>query len=646
MANSTVSKSNGDEISGDEIMNIVNATNSKQDAEEGKGLSEVNFTSAKDSKLFGIAVSATANSTDASLRDRSTHTGTQTSSVISDFTEAVQDAVAALLGAGSNVTVSYNDTANTLTVSASGGSTDPEAVRDAIGVALVGVGNISIAVNDAGDTITISTTATQNDTDANLKARANHTGVQAISTITGLQAALDAKQTGISLTTTGTTGPATFNQSTGALNIPQYPGTGGGSTTLPFSVVTTFTSAAIQTAIDAVSSNGIIYLMPGMYTVSSTITFGGKTNVTIDGLGGATLSGTGNLIILNGNTTNCCFSGISFYCGATGGGGQGLVSSNEQGTHKNFLVDRCNFDSPTYRLNGFSVNTYSATADGGSGTGKLFDGLHFDKCNFGCNGGLGRMGLEVLNHNWSDGGTQVYLKNISITDCVFRDLGKVAETDGTTYNGMAASISGRCIDLRVSGCTVTDGKSYGLEIVGTDGAVVTNCTFDYINNFYIPVSLADGYGNGIDATRNITIDNCLMRSKTRPMNSRGTTNLNISNVTFIGTTNDNSNLSALYFQKCVGITIKGGSLTNGAYNPLRFDDCKEVVIDLPRITGTNTTQNYASISIYSGTGYTGAGSQDYRIGINGGIFKKNNGITTTAGSIYETQGTVTGVVAF
>ncbi len=39
----------------------------------------------------------------------------------------------------------------------------------------------------------IATGATVNDTDANLKARANHTGTQAISTVTGLQTALDAK---------------------------------------------------------------------------------------------------------------------------------------------------------------------------------------------------------------------------------------------------------------------------------------------------------------------------------------------------------------------------------------------------------------------------------------------------------------------
>lgn len=43
---------------------------------------------------------------------------------MSDFNEAVDDRVAALLVAGSNITLSYNDAANTLTISASGGVTD------------------------------------------------------------------------------------------------------------------------------------------------------------------------------------------------------------------------------------------------------------------------------------------------------------------------------------------------------------------------------------------------------------------------------------------------------------------------------------------------------------------------------------------
>ncbi len=48
-------------------------------------------------------------------------TGTKTSGYISDFAESVDDRVAALLVAGSNVTLTYNDVANTLTVASTGG---------------------------------------------------------------------------------------------------------------------------------------------------------------------------------------------------------------------------------------------------------------------------------------------------------------------------------------------------------------------------------------------------------------------------------------------------------------------------------------------------------------------------------------------
>jgi len=47
------------------------------------------FTTAQETKLAGIAAGATVNATDAALRDRATHTGTQLASTISDFSTAV-----------------------------------------------------------------------------------------------------------------------------------------------------------------------------------------------------------------------------------------------------------------------------------------------------------------------------------------------------------------------------------------------------------------------------------------------------------------------------------------------------------------------------------------------------------------------------
>ena len=79
------------------------------------------FTTAQETKLAGIATGATANSSDATLLSRANHTGTQTASTISDFSEAVDDRVGSLLVAGTNVTLTYNDAANTLTIASAGG---------------------------------------------------------------------------------------------------------------------------------------------------------------------------------------------------------------------------------------------------------------------------------------------------------------------------------------------------------------------------------------------------------------------------------------------------------------------------------------------------------------------------------------------
>jgi hypothetical protein len=56
---------------------------------------------------------------------------THPSTAITDFTEAVQDVVGAFLVAGTNVTLNYNDVANTLTINASGGGGNNNMARKA-----------------------------------------------------------------------------------------------------------------------------------------------------------------------------------------------------------------------------------------------------------------------------------------------------------------------------------------------------------------------------------------------------------------------------------------------------------------------------------------------------------------------------------
>lgn len=111
------------------------------------------ITSSERTKLTGVQTGATANDTDANLKNRSNHTGTQTASTISDFDTEVSN----------NVSVAANTAKNTY----------PSA--------------------DATKLAGIATGATANDTDANLLNRTNHTGTQTASTISDFSTEVDSR---------------------------------------------------------------------------------------------------------------------------------------------------------------------------------------------------------------------------------------------------------------------------------------------------------------------------------------------------------------------------------------------------------------------------------------------------------------------
>jgi hypothetical protein len=109
------------------------------------------------SKLDGVASGATANASDSALRDRTTHTGTQASSTIGGV------ATARILGR----TTAGTGTAEELTAAQAKtllgiGTADvaglDEQVRDVMGTALVAGTNVTITPNDGADTITIAAT--------------------------------------------------------------------------------------------------------------------------------------------------------------------------------------------------------------------------------------------------------------------------------------------------------------------------------------------------------------------------------------------------------------------------------------------------------------------------------------------------------
>jgi len=73
--------------------------------------------------------------------------------------EVIDDRVAALLVAGANITLTYNDAAGTLTIASTGGAgvTD-EQIDDRVAALLVAGTNITLTYNDVANTLTIAST--------------------------------------------------------------------------------------------------------------------------------------------------------------------------------------------------------------------------------------------------------------------------------------------------------------------------------------------------------------------------------------------------------------------------------------------------------------------------------------------------------
>lgn len=101
------------------------------------------MTGADKTKLDGIATGATANSSDATLLDRTNHTGTQAATTISDFAATARAQTEAELVAGANVTITPSGSGATrqLTIASTGGGG---------GSSLGGLATVTIT-NDAYD---------------------------------------------------------------------------------------------------------------------------------------------------------------------------------------------------------------------------------------------------------------------------------------------------------------------------------------------------------------------------------------------------------------------------------------------------------------------------------------------------------------
>lgn len=195
----------------------------KVDKVAGKGLSANDYTNADMAKLAGVAEQATKNATDAALRDRASHTGAQAIGTVTGLQTALDGKAPSshTHSAATNAAAGFMSAADKAKLDGVAASATANATDEALRArashtgtqSIATIEGLQLALGDKVDVVAgkglsssdftaaekaklggIAASASANASDAELRARASHTGTQAISTVTGLQDALDGKQ--------------------------------------------------------------------------------------------------------------------------------------------------------------------------------------------------------------------------------------------------------------------------------------------------------------------------------------------------------------------------------------------------------------------------------------------------------------------
>ena len=258
---------------------ITSSTGQGTSLDLATGLLAGVMSAADKSKLDGIAAGATANASNAALRDRSTHTGEQPASTISDLAANTRMQVQSMLVAGSNVSLTSTGFGDSLQITvdvATGGpgstnlgttagsasvtissSTGTSADIDAATPSLAGV----MSAADKSKLDGIAAGATVNASNAALRDRSTHTGLQPSATIADFAAAVRAEVeamllsgANITLTASGTgSGRQVTVSSTGGGSMPSVVpiSAGGTGSTTAQGAVTALTTSLARTGTTA-----------------------------------------------------------------------------------------------------------------------------------------------------------------------------------------------------------------------------------------------------------------------------------------------------------------------------------------------------------------------------------------------------------
>jgi hypothetical protein len=261
-------------------------------------------------KLDGIASGATANSSDATLLSRANHTGTQTAATISDFSTASVLAVTwttitgkpATFSPSAHTHVFADVTGLQAALDAKAPLASPTFTGTVSGVtkAMIGLGSVD-NVADASKPVSTAQAAADAAVQAHAIQRANHTGTQAVGTITGLGGAATLSVG----TTAGTVAAGDDSRITGALSTATAATTyqpldsdltsiaALSTTTFGRSLLTQADAAATRTTIGLGSLATQSGTSSGTNTGDQTITITGDVTGSGTGAFAATLSASG-----------------------------------------------------------------------------------------------------------------------------------------------------------------------------------------------------------------------------------------------------------------------------------------------------------------------------------------------------------------
>jgi hypothetical protein len=278
------------------------------------GSTHVMMTSGERTKLGGVATSATANATDAQLRDRATHSGSQVAATISDFTESAQDAAASMLTAGSHtgLTATYVDASNRLDLTVTGGGGAGYGTVQDEGVARTQRGTL----NFVGAGVTVTDDAT------NLR-------------------------TLVTIPSGGGGGGALS-----VLNVKtDYAAAGNGSTN---------DATAIQNALTAAGAagGGIVYLPPGTYIVAKYLLIPSGVTLLGAGMGVSIIKSSGSTFRTAGGTAP---DGGGYSVLQATGGSRANITIQDLTVDGNESADRTALAASGVRLNSYLVDMRSVT---------------------------------------------------------------------------------------------------------------------------------------------------------------------------------------------------------------------------------------------------------------------------------------------